>query len=69
MNTDCKSCYELITTGKEHPELKTVSDLGQSQIAKCGCCGAMLMSTAGDWEIVIKGSARRNAKSGKQKVA
>ncbi|WP_415886862.1 hypothetical protein ACMXYO_02440 [Neptuniibacter sp. QD37_6] len=73
MNTDCKYCFELVKKGKEHPQLKTVSDLGNSQICKCGNCGAMLMSTADNWEIVIKGSVVRHhekrAKETKEKVA
>ncbi|WP_415893336.1 hypothetical protein ACMXYN_02405 [Neptuniibacter sp. PT8_73] len=73
MNTDCKYCFELVNNGKEHPQLKTVSDLGNSQICKCGNCGAMLMSTADNWEIVIKGSVARHlkkhAKEAKEKVA
>lgn len=68
MNTNCMACFELITTGNEPDTLKTVSDLGASKICKCGECGALLMSTAGTWEQVIKGSNQHN-KSSKRKVA
>lgn len=69
MNTDCTHCFELVNTGKEHPDLKTVSDLGSSQICKCGHCGAMLMSTAGNWDVVIKGSVTRHHKRNKRNAA
>ncbi|EAR60090.1 hypothetical protein [Neptuniibacter caesariensis] len=69
MNTDCVHCFELIQTGKEHPQLTTVSDLGNSQICKCGNCGAMLMSTADTWEMVIKGSVARHHKRNKRNAA
>lgn len=69
MNTDCVNCFELIKTGKEHPNLKTVSDLGHSQICKCGHCGSLLMSTSGEWEIVLKGSISRQQKRAKRNAA
>ena len=67
MNTNCMACFELIKKNKEHPSLKTVSDLGSSKICKCGECGALLMSTANTWEQVIKGSSQH--KNSKRKVA
>ncbi|WP_292956514.1 MULTISPECIES: hypothetical protein [unclassified Neptuniibacter] len=69
MNTDCVHCFELIKTGKDHPLLKTVSDLGHSQICKCGQCGSLLMSTAGQWEMVLKGSISRRQKRNKRNAA
>ncbi|WP_286240008.1 hypothetical protein [Neptuniibacter halophilus] len=69
MNTDCVHCFELVKTGNDHPRLDTVSDLGHSQICKCGHCGAMLMSTGNTWEMVIKGSVTRHHKNRKRNVA
>ncbi|WP_067866551.1 hypothetical protein [Neptuniibacter marinus] len=69
MNTDCVLCFELVKTGKEHPSLKTISDLGHSQICKCGECGSLLMSTAGEWETVLKGSISRRQKQNKKNAA
>ena len=69
MNTNCVSCFELIKKGTEHDNLKTISDLGHSKVCKCGECGALLMSTAGTWEQVIKGSVSKNVLAKKSKVA
>ncbi|PIE23381.1 MAG: hypothetical protein CSA60_04455 [Neptuniibacter caesariensis] len=69
MNTDCTHCFELMHSGKEHPQLNTVSDLEHSQICKCGHCGAMLMSNADSWSIVIKGSVARHHKNQKRNAA
>ncbi len=69
MNTDCVYCFELIKKGTEHPQLKTISDLGGSQICKCGNCGALLMSTSGLWEQVIKGTVNRQQKASKSNAA
>ncbi|MFC6673891.1 hypothetical protein [Marinobacterium aestuariivivens] len=55
MESTCPSCQLLVSQGRPHPHLHTLSTLKDSQLFKCRCCNSYLHRDQSGWEVLSAG--------------